>query len=686
MASTAETVVAAVDVGGTFTDVAVWDGPNAALRTYKLLTTPDDVSRAVMDGLHAVGLEVAAVVHGTTLVTNALIERRGAVVGLITTHGFRDVLEIGNELRYDMFDLKLTRPEPIVPRKLRRTARERISSEGEVVLALDLAGVEAAARALLHEGVEAIALGFLNAYANPVHELAAAERIRALFPEVRVSTSAEVSGEVREYERISTTAANAYVQPLTDRYLGELSRRLDVPLFLMLSDGTISTVHAARQYPISMVESGPAAGAIAAAHLARESGWQSVMALDMGGTTAKLSLVHDAQPQLTRTLEVARVHRFKKGSGLPLRVPTVDLLEIGAGGGSIARVDALGLLKVGPESAGAAPGPACYALGGVEPTVTDADLVLGYISPEGLVGGRLPLDYGLARAAVGRLAGNLGLEIDETAAGIVDVVNTHMATAARIHLAEHGRDPRRYRLVAFGGAGPVHAFSVARLLGIDEVVFPRDAGVASAIGMLVAPRGVERVRTWRCLLDRLDWNRLEELLSDLEGAGRDVVRQSHVADDEISVDIAADIRYAGQGHELTIVLDRARIRERDSESITQAFTDEYRRRYGLVLDQMPIEVVSWRVRTHGPAVSDQVHASGTPGVRHRSGPSIARRSVFFREGGLVEVPVRTRSGFRGGETVDGPALIEEETTTCVIGPGWTAALDAAGNLVMRSTA
>jgi N-methylhydantoinase A len=685
MPSLNSAVVAAVDVGGTFTDVAVWDAGSGSLSTHKLLTTPDDAARAVMDGLRAVGLDVSAVVHGTTLVTNALIERRGAVVGLITTRGFRDVLEIGNELRYDTFDLKLKRPDPIVPRKLRRTVPERISAEGDVVLALDGGALEDAGRALLHDGVQAIAIGFLNAYANPVHEEAAAGTLRELFPDVPVSTSAEVSGEVREYERISTAVANAYVQPLMERYLGELSGRLGAPLFLMLSDGTISTLDAVRRHPVSMVESGPAAGTIAAAHLSRESRWPSVMAFDMGGTTAKMSLVHDAQPQLTRSLEVARVHRFKKGSGLPLRVPAIDLLEIGAGGGSVARVDTLGLLKVGPESAGAVPGPACYGGGGSDPTVTDADLVLGYISPQGLVGGRLPLDQELARAAIGGVATQLAMSIDETAAGIVDVVNTHMATAARIHLAEHGRDPRRYRLIAFGGAGPVHAFSVARLLGITEVVFPRDAGVASAIGMLVAPRGVERVRSWRCLVERLDWNRLDDLLAELEEAGRDVIRQSRVAEDQIRIEVAADIRYAGQGHELTVGIDRTFIAERDAAAIGAAFTDEYRRRYGLVLDHMSVEVVSWRVRAQGPAVVE--HARDSASRQSRDDSAARGRRAFFREcGGLIEVQVRSRSDLRKNETLQGPALIEEETTTSVIGPGWSAALDDAGNIMMRSTA
>lgn len=688
MSSASSAIIAAVDVGGTFTDIAVWDAGRAALSTHKLLTTPDDASRAIVDGLQALGLDPAVVVHGTTLVTNALIERRGAVVGLITTEGFRDVLEVANELRYDMFDLKLRRPEPIVPRRRRFTVPERVSSDGEVIVPLDLAAVAEAGRALRSMGCEALAVSFFNAYANPEHEAAAARILREQAPGVTISTSCEVSGEAREYERTSTAVANAYVQPLMEAYLAELTRRLGVPtvLFLMLSDGTISTLEAVRQQPVTLVESGPAAGTMAAAHLARECDWPAVMAFDMGGTTAKLSLVHDAQPQLTRSLEVARVTRFKKGSGLPLRVPTVDLLEIGAGGGSIARIDQLGLLKVGPESAGAVPGPACYGRGGVEPTVTDADLVLGYISTEGLVGGRLPLDQDLARSAIGRVAERLGMTITDTAAGIVDVVNTHMATAARIHLAEHGRDPRRYRLVAFGGAGPVHAFSVAALLGISEVIFPRDAGVASAIGMLVAPRGIERVRSWRCLLEQLDWHHLDGLLAELEAAGRAVIRQSQVHEHQLRVEVAADIRYAGQGHELTVTIRAEHIRQRDVAAIKTAFEDEYRRRYGLVLENLPVEIVSWRVRVNGPPVVDHPSAPSISTERSRSEGAPRLRRAYFREsGGLVYVPVRARGEVLECQTVRGPALIEEATTTCVVGPGWSASVDAAGNLVMRRT-
>jgi N-methylhydantoinase A/oxoprolinase/acetone carboxylase beta subunit len=684
MPTRTESLVAAVDVGGTFTDIAVWDGVRGTLRTTKLLTTPDDPSIAVVEGLASIGLDVASVVHGTTLVTNALIERRGAVVGLITTHGFRDVLEVGTELRYDTFDLKLRRAEPLVPRRLRAAVAERIATDGEVVVPLDIEALTEVVRDLVGRGVEAIAIGFFNAYANPTHERAAAQVCQAL-TELPVSTSTEVSGEAREYERFSTTVANAYVQPLVGRYLGALSGKLGRRLFLMLSDGTVSTVEAARQRPITMVESGPAAGSIAAAHLASECDWPAVLAFDMGGTTAKISLIHAARAELTRDVEVARVHRFKKGSGLPLRVPSVDLLEIGAGGGSIARVDALGLLKVGPDSAGAAPGPACYGRGGQEPTVTDADLVLGYISARGLAGGRVALDTDAAEAAIAQLSACLGTNLEDAAAGIADVVDTHMATAARMHLAEHGRDPRRYTLVAFGGAAPLHAFRVAHLLGIREVAFPRDAGLASATGMLVAPRGAERVRSWRCPTRSLDWNVLDSVLHDLEQSAREVIAQAGVEHEQMRVEVAADLRYIGQGHELTVAIDPSAIRARDAGAIEAAFGAEYRRRYNLVLEQVPVEVVSWRVRAHGPSLARQLERAASSSEAR--GSVVGRRRAFFREcGGFVDVPVYHRAHLRDGDLVSGPALVEEETTTSVIGPGWSARLDQIGNLVMRCAA
>ncbi len=453
-------------VGGTFTDIVLYDAETRTLSVNKLLTTPDDPRRAIVEGLAALEARAESVVHGTTLVTNALIERRGATVGLITTEGYRDVLEIGNELRYDTFDLQLERPPPLVERRLRKPVAERIAADGRAVLPLDVGAVRAAALELRQAGARSIAIAFFNSYRNPAHELRAKEVVLAADPGLAVCTSSEIAPEVREYERFSTCVANAYVAPIALKYLLELERSLGVPLFIMLSDGGITTARAASEQPIALVESGPAAGGMGAAFLARQAGWDDVIAFDMGGTTAKVSLIHGGQPQRSHELEVARLQRFKKGSGLPLRLPTIELIEIGAGGGSIAAVDALGLLRVGPRSAGAAPGPACYARGGEDPTVTDADLIRGYLAPDRFLGGRMRLDRARATAALARLGDRLGLGVAETAAGIARVVDNNMATAARVHIAESGSDPLRYRIVAFGGAGPVHAYEIARLLNL----------------------------------------------------------------------------------------------------------------------------------------------------------------------------------------------------------------------------
>jgi N-methylhydantoinase A len=675
------TSVAAVDVGGTFTDVAAWDPTTGSLRTHKLLTTPDDPSAAIVSGIRSTGAGVGAVIHGTTLVTNRLIERRGAKVGLITTEGYRDVLQIANELRYDTFDLALRRPPPLVPRNMRLTVRERTDTEGREVLPLDLDGVARAGQDLVDAGAEAVAICFINSYAGSGHEMAALEAIREKHPQIAVCASAEVSGEVREYERMSTTSANAYVQPLMARFLEHLGPRVGVPLFLVLSDGTISAVPEVVRHPILMVESGPAAGAMAVSRLARGLEWPAVIGFDMGGTTAKISLVHDGVAQIAHSMEVARLDRFKRGSGLPLRVPTVELIEIGAGGGSIAHVDSLGLLKVGPRSAGASPGPACYGLGGTEPTVTDADLVLGYISPAGLVAGQVPLDADQARTALERLGRGLGLTLDQTAAGIVDVVSTQMATAARIHLSEHGRDPRRYRLVAFGGAGPIHAHAVAKILGVREILFPAEAGIASALGMLVAPRGVERVRSNRRLLLQIDWVQASGILRELEAAGRSVLREAKVDDADVVVRIGLDMRYAGQGHELTISVTPGAFEKRDVDAIRREFETEYRRRYGLALEGMPVEIVSWRVSVQGPPVVAVERWERTQTTGPRRG--VRMRSAFFRDsGGFVDVNVHERSELREDEVVHGPALIEEPTTTIVVPASWSARLDGAGNVLM----
>jgi N-methylhydantoinase A len=674
--------IAGADVGGTFTDIALYDEATRSLSLNKLLTTPDDPRRAIIDGLAALATRAEIVVHGTTLVTNALIERRGVPVGLVTTEGYRDVLEIGNELRYDTFDLQLERPAPLVERRLRLTVRERIGADGSIVVPLDEAAVRDAAKRLAAAGVRSVAVAFFNGYRNPEHEERAKAIIAEACPALAICTASEIAPEVREYERFSTAVANAYVAPIAQRYLVELEKSLGVPLFIMLSDGGITTARSASEQPIALVESGPAAGAMGAAFLARQAGWDDVIAFDMGGTTAKLSLIHGGEPHRTHEIEAARLQRFKKGSGLPLRLPVIELIEIGAGGGSIAELDALGLLRVGPDSAGAVPGPACYARGGVAATVTDADLIRGYVAPERFLGGRIRLDRARAERALTALGERLGLGLVETASGIARVVDNNMATAARVHIAESGTDPGRYRMVAFGGGGPVHAYAIARLLNLREVIFPRGAGVASAIGMLVAPRSVEYTRSLIQPLDRLDWSAVDAALGELSSRGRAVLREAGLDDAAIAVELAADMRYVGQGFEITVPLAAAAVGARDAAGLRAAFDRQYEKRFARHLAMLAVEIVSWRVRAiAAPAVSE---IRFPPAERSGRDALIERRPAYFEErGGFVETPVYLRASLQPGAVIDGPALIEEDETTAVIGPASRAAADALGNLIMR---
>jgi N-methylhydantoinase A len=557
---------------------------------------------------------------------------------------------------------------------------ERIGSDGQVVEPLDEDAVRDAGRQLLDRGVEAVAVAFINSYRNPVHELRALRLLQEAFPQLTACASAVVAPEIREYDRFSTAAGNAYVQPMTTRYLNRLGDRLGSPPMIMLSDGGITTARAAAARPIALVESGPAAGAMAAAHMAQTCGYKDVIAFDMGGTTAKVSLVHDGTPARTHTMEVARAHRFKRGSGFPVRVPTVDLIEIGAGGGSIAWVDDLGLLKVGPRSSGAVPGPACYGKGGTDPTVTDADLELGYLAPDSFLGGAMTLDTRAAQQALENLATQLDTDRRTAAAGIADVVNNAMATAARLYISEQGRDPRGYRMVAFGGAGPVHAYGVARLLHINEVVFPRGAGVASAIGMLVAPRAVECTTSLVVSLDDPDWDAVDATIDDLEKQARAQLEEADVHPADTRLEAAADMRYVGQGYEVTVPLPLEVIRAHDTEGLLAAFETEYRTRFDRVLHGMPAQVISWRLRAmSSPAVTtvelDQPDSPGTPA------PTGIRPAYFPETGTYVDTPVYRRAHL-GQTKITGPALIEETESTVVVGPAGSVHIDDKGNLVM----
>jgi len=603
-----------VDIGGTFTDLVVVDEVTGAVRVGKVLTTAKDPAHGVEQGVQSLlddaGVDpgrVRAVVHGTTLATNALIERKGARTGLLTTEGFRDALEIRHEGRYDMYDLLIDPPPPLVPRHLRREVPERLGPDGAVLLALDEDAARRVIAGLVRDGVEAVAICLLHAYLNPVHERRLAELVREAAPLVAVSCASDVVPEIREYERSSTTTANVYVAPLMARYLEDLERRLTglgVPgqLYIMQSSGGIALPPLARRLPIRLVESGPAAGALAAAQAARERGDSRLLSFDMGGTTAKACVIDGGAPLVAREFEVARADRFKKGSGLPVRVPVIEMIEIGAGGGSIARVDRMGLLKVGPDSAGADPGPACYSLGGRQPTVTDADLLLGYLDAEFFLGGRMRLDRAAAERAVLEHVGRpLGLDATAAAWGIHRVVNENMAAAARIHGIERGRDLRAYPLFAFGGAGPVHCWQVAKVLKVPRILIPFGAGAMSAWGLLAAPLAFDFVRTLRARLDAADWGALNRLFAEMEDEGGELLARADAARASVRVSRIAEMRYVGQGHEVEALIPPGPLSADSLPAITTAFEAAYRALYHRLPQGVPIEALNWRVTVAAPA-------------------------------------------------------------------------------------
>jgi N-methylhydantoinase A len=683
-----------VDIGGTFTDLVWVDEATGAFRVAKLLTTPKDPSQAVEEGavtlLHEAGAGAAAVralIHGTTLATNALIERKGARVGLLATAGFRDAVEIGREGRYDMYDLFIDPPVPLVPRQLRIEVSERILADGAVLRPLDRAQARAAITELGTLGVEAIAICLLHAYRNPVHERALAALCAEILPGVPVSCSSDVVPEIREYERTSTTTANVYVMPLMARYLDDLERKLvglGIPgrLYVMMSAGGIATPETAKRVPIRLVESGPAAGALAAARSARQVGLDRLLSFDMGGTTAKACVIDRGEPLLAREFEVARADRFKKGSGLPIRVPVVELIEIGAGGGSVARVDRMGLLKVGPDSAGADPGPACYGAGGREPTVTDADLLLGYLDADFFLGGRMRLDVEAARRAIEtRVARPMGLGITEAAWGIHRVVNENMAAAARVHGIERGKDLRGYPLFAFGGAGPVHAWQVGRILRVPQVIVPYGAGALSAYGLLAAPLAFDFVRTAPQRLAIADWTLVNRLFEEMEAEGRRILRGAGVPETQITVRRSAEMRYFGQGHEVDVEIPPAALGPDSLTTITASFEASYRLLYSRTPMGVPLEALNWRAVVSGPP--PDLTITGGLGSGAATVPiAKKRRAAYFPEaGGYVETPVYDRYGLEPGARLAGPAIVEERESTTVVGPGTLISVDVHRNLV-----
>ena len=685
-----------VDIGGTFTDLVVCDHDSGRRWSRKVLTTHDDPARAVTAGVAGVldagridPARVTRVVHATTLFTNALIERTGARTGLITTAGFGDTLEIGRERKYELYDLATARPEPLVPRDRRLEVAERTRADGTIARRLDRRAVAARARRLAEAGVGSIAIVFLHAYANPRHEAEAARIVARRHPRIAVTASHAVAPEIREYERASTTVANAYIKPLAERYLGLMAERLrglgiGAPLLLMLSSGGLTHVAEARRTPVQMLESGPAAGAIAAAFFGREDAGGDLLAFDMGGTTAKLSLVEGGEPLTAYAFEAARQKRFVEGSGLPIRISTLELIEIGAGGGSIAHVDEIGLLRVGPRSAGSLPGPAAYGLGGTEPTVTDADFLLGYLGADGFAGGEVAVDLDAARAAIGGLAARVGLTPTEVAWGIHDIVNENMASAARVHVAERGRDPRRYALLCTGGAGPVHAWAVARKLGLARVICPPSAGVASALGLLVAPARVDRVTTVGVRLDRDSVADLEAAFRRLEAEARAVMADTGLKLEAATVRRLADGRFLGQGFDLVVTLPDGpyAASEATRRRLVAAFEAAYREKFALAPPDVPVEFLNVRIAMRAPVAGGEVATRA--GAERSGGDAVkgSRAAYFPGPAGFVDTTVYARARLAVGAELVGPAVVEDEGSTLVVGPGGRARVMPGGNIVV----
>ena len=686
-----------VDIGGTFTDLIVWNEQTGAFSVGKVLTTPADPSQAVETALqqtfsaNALNLEsVRHLIHGTTLVTNALIERKGAKTALMTTAGFRDSIEIGRETRYDLYDLKLELPQPLVPRYLRFDIPQRTLSNGTSFHPLDVGRVQALARELSNRGIEAVAICFLHSFTNPDDERAARDAIHAVAPEMRVSISSEVVPEIREYERASTTIANVYVQQLVERYLRRLEERLDAlgfagNFYLMLSSGGIATVDTTVKFPVRLLESGPAAGALAAQILGKKAGYDDLISFDMGGTTAKICVIDQGEPMIAHEFEVDRMYRFKKGSGLPVKLPVIELIEIGTGGGSIARVDSLGLLKVGPDSAGADPGPACYGRGGTLPTVTDANLILGYLDPDFFLGGQMELDKQLAQRAIeSTIAQPLNLSVDQAAWGIYQIANENMANAARVHALERGKDPARYPLFAFGGGGPMQAYRIAQSLDSPSLVAPRGAGVMSTVGFLSAPLAFDFVRSWNTTLATMNWSRANQLLEEMESAGQQLLVASGIPGDQVTFRREVDMRYVGQGHEIQVRLPDGKLNAEDGATIRSTFREVYRNLYERDGPPVEVEIMNWRVVAEGPRPT--IHLD----IRADSHPSDhqhaikGRRAAYFPEtDGFVETPVYDRYQLLPGMIFSGPAIVEERESTVIVGPGADCQIDPQFNLVVH---
>ena len=681
-----------VDIGGTFTDVVLEIGENRF--STKVLTTYAAPENAIVDGMHQVCAKagvapkvIEQIIHGTTLATNALIERRGAKTALITTEGFRDVIEMRTESRFEQYDLNLTLPEPLLPRNRRYVLRERMDATGKALIPLERDDIEALAEELATANYESIAVGLLHSYVNDAHERLIAEVLADKLPGVMVSLSCEVSPQMREYERFNTTIANAYIKPLMKSYLGRLKDRLAdegaaCPVFLMHSGGGIMSLESAADFPVRLVESGPAGGAIFAADIAAKHGLTKVLSFDMGGTTAKICLIKDQTPKTARVFEVARTYRFKKGSGMPISIPVIDMVEIGAGGGSLAHVDAMNQIRVGPESAGSEPGPACYGRGGEKPAVTDADLILGKLDPNNFAGGSIPLHPDSSAAALNNVIGKtLDMDATEAAFGLAEVVDENMANAARVHAVENGEDLSEYTMIAFGGAAPLHAARLCEKLGVSRCLVPQGAGVGSAIGFLRAPFSFEANRSVFMRIADFDTAKVKALFDDMSGEATRFVRSCD-ADAEILRDHKVYMRYSGQGWEIPISLTAEQAANPDADTFLHLFETDYKALFGRAVDGMEVEITVWSVNAH------TVQAGSTPltgtGDLTSVSPSNTRALFDPALAQTVEAAVIPRADLPSGHIAQGPAVVTEDETTVVVPSSREVLTHADGTLDVRT--
>ena len=682
----------AADIGGTFTDIVLEHGPRRW--SGKVLTTTQAPELGVIEGIGLVlaqsGLQpqdIGVFIHGTTLATNALIERKGAKTAFITTEGFRDIIEQGYEKRFDHYDLMIDRPVPLVPRTLRFEVRERLSADGDVLVGLDETALEGLAHKIIAANVKAVAIGFLHAYAHDAHETRVRAVLRKLLPkDVTICISSEVAPEIREYERFSTTIANAYVRPLMASYLYRMRDQMQemqftAPLFLMMSGGGLTTLDTAGRFPIRLVESGPSGGAILAAQIAAECALPDVLSFDMGGTTAKICLLTDGEPERARKFEIARAYRDMKGSGIPVRIPVIEMVEIGAGGGSIARVDKLSRIIVGPDSAGSTPGPVCYGRGGTEPAVTDANLALGKIDPAYFAGGKIVLDEAAARQALKKNIGDkLGLKDFWPAAGVTEIVEENMANAARVHAIERGRDISRCTMIAFGGGAPLHACRLAEKVGVTAIIVPKGAGVGSAIGFLRAPVAYEITRSAVVSLEHFDAARVNALLEAMTHDARAVVEPA-LGRAKATVQIIADCRYIGQGHEIRVSVPVKTLNARDGVKLKAAFERQYEQVYGLRIPNQEAEAITWSVTVSSPAIKPKraAKAAAKPAPPPRS-----KRTIYDPAlGKQIQAPVYWRFDMLPGARINGPAIIAEDETSTIVGANFKASINSLGYIVLE---